>query len=134
MARAVHIEIPVGLGLDQFPLFSLQQAQLNEAPCDHTHRRIVGLIPGVTGAHFGNRGALRLEYQVVYRPLFWRKLAANREGSCDIGGVSLILAAGVNQDQVTGLHPRRVFCVMQHASIYARSYNGVVGRKPRTML
>ena len=48
-----------------------------------------------------------------------RELTADRERSRDVGRVSLILAAGIDQNEIARTHFRSVLCVMQHAGVGA---------------
>src|SRR5690606_37369128 len=55
------------------------------------------------------------------------ELPAHRPGAGDVGGVVLVFAAGIDQQQVALLQPRVVLAIVQDAGVGAATHYGLVG-------
>jgi len=88
----------------------------------------VGIIPVVTRTHLGDGRKVRLENNLVDRPLLRRKASIDRKRPRDVRGVALILAARIDQQQLAVLERLIVFAVMQHAGVLPTADDGLVGR------
>ncbi len=127
MAGAVHEEFLVGAILDEARERPLEQSDAHQALGDRPHRGIVGLVPVIARLDLGEGGVLGGPYHVVDRTLFRAVAAVDGEGTRDVGGVVLVLAAGIDQQQVPRLEGLVVVAVVQHAGIGATSDYWVVG-------
>ena len=93
------------------------------------HRGIVGLVPVVAGAGGIDGGVLGFQHDVVEHFLFRGKPAVDREGAGDIGGVTLVLATGIDQHQIAVVEGRAVLDVVEEAAVGAAADDGAVGGK-----
>ena len=88
----------------------------------------MGLIPAVPGTNYRHGGFLRGQHDLVDRPLLRAELAIGREGTGDIAGVAIELAAGVDQHQIAIADLCRILGVMQDAAVDAGRHDRRVRR------
>src|SRR5690606_18798901 len=86
-------------------------------------------VPVSTGLYLGNGLLLRLQHQLVDGLLLRRELAVDREGTGDVRGVVLVLATGIDQEQVPVLQRHVVFVVVQDAGVVATGNDRGIGRR-----
>ncbi len=96
-ASDVTRTFPVGALANQLRQRSLQQPDFFEALTDDPYRRVVRIIPVVAYMGLFDRCELRLEDDLIDRPLLWRKFAVDRKSSRDIRCVIVVLAARIDQ-------------------------------------
>src|SRR6185437_5047627 len=126
MPGTMHEETPVGAIPFQLCGPAFQQSEPHQAVRDGADRRLVRLVPVVARAHLGDGRAIRLEHDLIHGTLFRGEAPAHRESARDIGGIRLVLAAGIDQEHVACLQRLIVFAVMQDAAVVAAADDGVV--------
>ena len=85
------------------------------------------------GWHRRDGGELRVEHDLVERPLGRGEATVHRERARDVGGVVAELARGVDEEQVAVLHAPSVLVVVQDAGVRPRRHDArvaVPGRAP----
>ena len=117
MSGAVHIEALVGFLLEDLVERSGEKLQVEHALREHANRRVVRLVPGIAGLHFADRRELRREHHLVGVALRRAEPAVHREAARHVRGVTVELAASVDQQQVAVAQRRIVEDVVQHAGI-----------------
>src|SRR5579863_5288408 len=115
MSRAMTEKLHVLLVLDECRDLALEQPQLDETLGNHAHGGFVRMIPVVPGTHLVDGGELSLQHDVVDRALGGREPAADRKGARDVRGVEVVLAARVEQQQITIAQQLIVVSVMHDA-------------------
>ena len=106
---------------------ALEQPELDQALGDGAHRRLVRLVPVIAGTHLVDGGELRLEDDLVDGALRRREPAVHGKRARDVGGVVVVLAAGVEQQQVPVAQPLIVVAVMHDAGIGAAADDRMIG-------
>src|SRR5690606_35729501 len=90
-----------------------------------------GFVPVVAGAGGVDGGVLGFQHDVVEHLLLGGKPAVDREGAGDIGSVTLVLTAGVDQHQIAVVEGGAVLDVVENAAVGAAPDDGAVGGKFR---
>ncbi len=134
MAGAVHVESLVGLVGDQLVDVALQQAQAHQPGGDDPYGGLMGLVPVATGGDVVERRHVGFQHQFVDRLLLGAEAAIGGEGTGDVAGVAVDLAAGIDQDQVAVLDRRIVLAVVQDAGVASGGDDRAVGRHLRPAL
>ena len=94
---------------DQLVDFALQQPELHQPGGDDPNRGFVRLVPVLVRSDFGECRFLRSQHQFVDRFLFSGKLAVDRPGAGDVGGVAGVFRAGIHEQQLARVvHERLV--------------------------
>ena len=93
----MHVELAVGLFLDECGYPPLEQSQLDQATRDHFYCRFVRLVPVIAGFNFRNGSQLCGEHDIVDSLLFLAVTAIDGEGASNVSGVTLVLRAGVDE-------------------------------------
>ena len=133
MAGAVHVEALVGFLFQHFVEAAGEELEIEHAPRQNAHRRVVRFVPGIAGPDLFDGRGLRREDDFVYLALGGGEALAYRERARDVRGVAGELAAGVDQHQVAGVQRRIVRHVVQHAGIGAAGDDRPVGGEFRAV-
>ena len=107
---------------------ALEKADLLQSLRHVAHGSLVGLAPGIARRYGSQGGLVRVEHHFVDGPLFRREPPVHGVGAGYVGGVIVILAAGVHQQQVAVLHAPVIGVVMQDAGVGAGPDDGLVRR------
>ena len=136
VAGAVHVERKVGTLFDHVvdaaDFVGIEQADIEHALREHLHCRLVRVVEAVAGFGCSHGRVLARQYEVVQRALRAGEFAVGRKGAGDVAGIAVEFAAGVDEDQVAGMHGRHVGAVVQHAGVGAGGHDRAVRRVLRT--
>src|SRR5579864_4256928 len=81
---AVHEEAPVGATPDEGGEAALEETEPDQPLRDDLYRSLVGIVPVIAGAHPRNSGAIRLEHDLIHRPLLAGEASIDGEGAGDV--------------------------------------------------
>ena len=98
---------------------SLAELEIDDTLRQHALGDLVVVVKRPARLHRVDAGELRREHQLVDVLLRAAEFAADRKRARDVRRVALVLAAGVDQQQVAGLHLAVVVAVVQHAGVGA---------------
>ena len=71
----------------------------------------------IAGSHRGDRRSICFEHELVQSALCFREFAVDRKSARDVGGIALVFAAGVDQQQLARAQNRLVFAVVKDATV-----------------
>ena len=128
MPGLVPVETLVAAVGDVFFQCALEQTQRQQTFGQGFHRGDVSGFVGHARLRLHQRRLLRRADQIVQRALLFRETTVDREGAGDVGGVTAILRACVDQHQRAVLRLRVVGAVVQHAGVVAGADDAAVGR------
>src|SRR5918995_2708283 len=100
VAGAMHEEAPVRALLDERRYLAFEDAELHQPMCDRADRGVVRLIPVIAGLRLGDGCVLRVQHDLVDGALLRREATVHRERAGDVRSVKLVLAPGIDQQQV----------------------------------
>ena len=127
VSGAVHVELTVVVHGQRVGHATGQELQIDEPLGQHAPRSVVDDLV----LHAGLRGVdarqLRAQDDLVDGALRTGEAAAHRKRACDVGRHVAVLTAGVDQQQVAGLHAPRVLDIVQDARVRAGGDDGRVG-------
>ena len=124
---AVHEEAPVRALALELCHATVQQPELHQALGDYPHRRFVRLVPVIARTHLGDGRTVRFEHDLVDGALLGREAAVDGKRARDVGGVTLVFAAGIHQQQLAAFKRLIVGAVMQDAAVRAAADDGLIG-------
>ena len=114
-------------------LRAVEQAAVEHALRKHPDRGVVGIALARAGLRHRDRGALRRLDDLVQLALRRAEAAVGGDSARHVAGVTVELAAGIDQAQVAGLQLGIGRRVVQHAGVRARGDDRAVGRPLRAM-
>src|SRR5690554_4085756 len=96
---AVHVEGAVATAGDERLGIARQQTQFHQPLGDHPYGSVMGLVPGTPRADRLEGRRLSPQHQIIDGPLFRGEATIGREGTGNVTGVAVQLAACVDQDR-----------------------------------
>ena len=138
VAGAVHIELKVvAVGnhvLRAAHLVLVEQAQVQQPLRQYFNRGVVRIDKARAGLRCRHSSFLRGQHQVIQGTLWPGESAVGGEGAGDVAGVTIELAASIDQHQLAIANQALVGPVMQHAGIRAPRHDGAIRRVLRAVL
>ena len=130
MAGAVHVELLVRAALEHLVERALAQPEIDEPLREHALGDLVVVVERRAGPHRVDARELRGEHELVDVLLRPAEPAVDRKRARDVRRVALVLAAGVDQQQLAVVHLPVVLAVVQHARVRARRRRSTDRRPP----
>ena len=126
MAGPVHVVPPEGVLLDQLIDVALEQAQLHHALGENPHRLLVQALDGFARPDRRDAGVGRVEHELVAGTLGGAEPPRSGEGAGHVGGIQVILGAGVDQHQIAVADLHAVVVVVEDGGVLARRHDRVI--------
>src|SRR5215472_8614518 len=119
MTGAMHKVAAVGTALDSLLEWNLKQTNAAHSFNQDAQRRFVGFVELDARPYRFDRFQLGSQHDLVKVPLKWAEMPADRECPRYVRSVKIILAPGIDQQQLSGAHFAVIMNVMQGRSIWA---------------
>src|SRR4029079_8175414 len=123
---AMHEEAPVCTLFDHRRHLALEDAELDQPLRDRADRGVVRLVPVIAGPGLADGSALRVQHHFVDRALLGREAAVDGKCPRDVGGVQLVFATGIDQQQSAVLERLRVLVIVQDAGVRTTTHDRVI--------
>jgi len=127
MTGAVHIELLVAAGLEDLVKRAVAEPEIDIALRQHAFRDPMIVVKIRPRHHRIDTGELRSEHELINILLRSAELAIDREGPRDVGCITVILATGVDQQQIAVLQLPVVVAIVQNARVRPAGDNRRIG-------